>query len=171
MATTIVLADDHNIVRDGLRIYLEQVTDFSVVGEAADGLAAVDLVEKLQPDVLIVDVRMPGLNGIEVTRRVSARSPRTRTLVLSMYDSEAYVLEALRNGAYGYVLKTSKGPELVHAIHEVSAGRRYLSAPLSERAIETYTQKAEAPMFDCWPHIFHVYCLVRRPPATLPAQS
>ena len=101
MTTTIVLADEQNVMRESLKVYLEQVPGFLVVGEAADGLEALDMVEQLQPDVLITDVRMPGLDGIEVTRRVSGTLQDTRTLVLSMFGTEWYVPEALRNGEYG----------------------------------------------------------------------
>jgi DNA-binding NarL/FixJ family response regulator len=140
--TTIVLADDHPIVRRGLRTLLETERGLQIVGEAGDGLEAVHLVESLQPDVLIVDVLMPGLSGLEVTRQVSQRTAKTRVIVLSMYANEAYVLEALRNGASGYVLKDSGITDLVQAVRDVVAGRRYLSAPLSERAIAAYVEKA-----------------------------
>jgi DNA-binding NarL/FixJ family response regulator len=140
--TTIVLADDHPIVRRGLRTLLETKIGFQIFGEAGDGLNAVQLVEFLQPDVLIVDVLMPGLSGLEVTRQVSQRTAQTRVIVLSMYANEAYVLETLRNGASGYVLKDSSITDLVQAVRDVVTGRRYLSAPLSERAIEAYVEKA-----------------------------
>lgn len=145
---TIVLADDHHVVRQGLRALLEAEPEFSVIGEAADGLAATDLVNRLKPNVLVVDIMMPGLNGLEVARRVGAHSPQTRVIILSMYANEAYVLEALRKGAAAYVLKDSTATELVHAVREVNAGRRYLSPPLSDRAIETYAQKAQAAPLD-----------------------
>jgi two-component system response regulator NreC len=140
--TTIVLADDHHVVRQGLRVLLEAQPDFQLVGEAGDGLEAVQLTERLKPDVLVIDLMMPSLNGLEGTRQVSQRSPHTRVVILSMHANEAYVLEALRNGAAGYVLKDSSAADLVHAVREVVAGRRYLSSPLSERAIEAYIQKA-----------------------------
>lgn len=140
---TIVLADDHEIVRQGLRSLLETSPDFQVVGEANNGLETIQLVDRLQPEVLIVDIMMPGLNGLEVTRQVNQRSPQIQVIVLSMRTNEAYVLEALRNGAAGYVLKAGSMAELIQAIHEVTAGRRYLSPPLSERAIEAYIQKAK----------------------------
>jgi DNA-binding NarL/FixJ family response regulator len=140
--TTIVLADDHHVVRQGLRVLLETEPGFSVVGEAADGQETVKLVERLKPDVLIVDVVMPGLNGLEVTRQVRRRSPQTRVLILSMYANESYVLDALKNGATGYVLKDCNAADLVRGVHEVAAGRRYLGPPLTERAIEAYIQKA-----------------------------
>jgi DNA-binding NarL/FixJ family response regulator len=142
--TTIVLADDHSIVRQGLRALLEAEPDFAIVGEAADGLQVADLVERLKADVLVLDLMLPGLNGLEVTRQVHQQSPQIRIVILSMYANEAYVLEALRNGAAAYVLKEASAADLVHAIREVMAGRRYLSPPLSENAIELYTQKAKA---------------------------
>ena len=146
--TTIVLADDHHVVRQGLRVLLEGQPDFQLVGEAGDGLEAVQLTERLKPDVLIIDLMMPSLNGLEATRQVSQRSPHTRVVILSMHANEAYVLEALRNGAAGYVLKDSSAADLVHAVREVVAGRRYLSSPLSERAIAAYIQKASDVALD-----------------------
>lgn len=149
-AIRIVLADDHHVVREGLRALLETEPDFSIVGEAADGLAAVDLVERLKPDVLVADLMMPSLSGLEVARQVALRSPTTRVVILSMYANEPYVLEALRNGAMGYVLKDSTGADLVQAVRQVLTGDRYLSPPLSARAIEAYVQKAEAGSLDIY---------------------
>jgi two-component system response regulator NreC len=146
--TTIVLADDHHVVRQGLRALLEGQPDFQLVGEAGDGLEAVQLTERLKPDVLIIDLMMPSLNGLEATRQVGQRSSHTRVVILSMHANEAYVLEALRNGAAGYVLKDSSAADLVQAVREVVAGRRYLSAPLSERAIAAYIQKASDVALD-----------------------
>lgn len=150
MMVTILLAEDHHIVRQGLRAMLEAEADFQVVGEASEGLQAVQLVERLQPDVLIVDLVMPGLNGLEVVRQARDRSPLTRAVVLSMHANEAYVLEALRNGAAAYLLKDASVAELVGAVREVVAGRRYLSSPLSERAIEAYEQKAKGATLDVY---------------------
>jgi two-component system, NarL family, response regulator NreC len=146
--TTIVLADDHHVVRQGLRVLLEGQPDFQLVGEAGDGLEAVQLTERLKPDVLIIDLMMPSLNGLEATRQIGQRSSHTRVVILSMHANEAYVLEALRNGAAGYVLKDSSAADLVQAVREVVAGRRYLSAPLSERAIAAYIQKASDVALD-----------------------
>ncbi len=143
-ATRIVLADDHDIVRQGLRAVLEAAGDFTVVGESADGLEVPALVDRLRPNVLIVDLMMPGLSGLEVIRQVHERCPQVRIVVLSMHASEPYVLEALRNGAAGYVLKESSTAELVQAVREVTAGRRYLSQPLSDRAIQAYAEHADA---------------------------
>ncbi len=148
--TTIVLADDHQVVRHGLRVLLESEPSFRIVGEASDGLEAIDLVERQQPDIVVLDLMMPGLNGLEVARQSSHRSPRTNVVILSMYNNEAYVLEALRAGAKAYVLKASTSDELVRAIREVVAGRRYLSPPLSERAIQAYSQKAESAAVDAY---------------------
>lgn len=146
--TTIVLADDHQVVRQGLRALLEAEPEFAVVGEAADGLEAAEVVERAKPDVLVVDVMMPGLNGLDVAREVRRRSPQTRVVILSMYANEAFVLEALRSGAAGYVLKDAGAAVLFQAVREAAAGRRYLSPPLSERAIEAYVQKAHAEPLD-----------------------
>ncbi len=146
--TTIVLADDHHIVRQGLRALLEVEADFNIVAEAGDGLEALQLVEQLSPNVLVLDLMMPGLNGLEVTRQLSKHSPRTSIVILSMYANEAYVLEALANGAAAYVLKDSHSADLVHAVREAASGRRYLSPPLSDRAIEVYQAKAKAATLD-----------------------
>jgi len=145
---TIVLADDHHVVRQGLRALLEGESEFSVVGEASEGLEVIKLVERLKPTILLLDLMMPGLNGLEVTRQVRQRWPETRVLILSMHANEAYVLEALRSGAAGYVLKDASAADLIQAVHEVAAGRRYLSPPLSERAIEAYVQRAEVASAD-----------------------
>ncbi|MBI4790012.1 MAG: response regulator transcription factor [Chloroflexi bacterium] len=141
--TTIVLADDHHIVREGLRALLAREPDLVVVGEAADGLAALELVERNRPDILIVDVVMPGLNGLEVTRRAHEKFPETRVIVLTAHPAENYVVQALKNGAMGYVVKSVTYDVLAQAIHEVSQGRRYLSPPLSERALDVYVQAAD----------------------------
>ncbi len=141
--TTIVLADDHNVVRQGLRTLLEGEPGFEVVGEASDGHGAVDLVSSLQPDVLVIDLMMPNLNGLEVVRQVGKKFPTTRSIILSMHSNESYVVQALKYGAAGYVLQESIAGELVRAINEVSIGRRYLSPPLSDQAIEAYSNKSE----------------------------
>src|SRR5512143_2588050 len=103
--TTVVLADDHHIVRQGLRGVLEAEGDFSVIGEEADGLKVVALVERLRPTVLVLDLQMPGLNGLEIARQIAQRGLKTRVVILSMHANETYVLDALRHGAAGYVLK------------------------------------------------------------------
>ncbi|HET6861749.1 MAG TPA: response regulator transcription factor [Pyrinomonadaceae bacterium] len=146
--TTIVLADDHHIVRQGLRALLEVENDLHVVGEAGDGLEAVQKVELLGPKVLVLDLMMPGLNGLDVLKQIKKRSPNTQIVILSMYANEAYVLEALSNGASAYVLKDSKSADLVQAVREAAAGRRYLSPPLTARAIEVYQERAQSTTLD-----------------------
>lgn len=146
--TTIVLADDHKVVRQGIKSLLGAEPEFCVVGEAGDGLEAVKMVEDLEPDTLVVDIMMRGINGLEVTRQVSKRCPGTSIVVLSMHDEESYVLEALRNGAKAYVLKDSTTEDLVQAIRNVAAGHRYLSSSLSERAIEVYARKGQPDVVD-----------------------
>jgi DNA-binding NarL/FixJ family response regulator len=142
--TTIVVADDHPMIRQGVRALLEAEPDWSVVGEAADGPSAVELVEQVRPDVAIIDVMMPGISGLEVVRRVKRIAPQTVVVVLSMHADEPYVVEALRGGAQGYVLKGTNITVLVEALREVLAGRRYLSPPLSEGTIDAYRQRATA---------------------------
>jgi two-component system response regulator NreC len=137
----IIVADDHNIVRKGIRAILSDEADFKIIGEAADGLEAINLVEKLQPEILILDLMMGGINGLEVTLQLHKKCPKTGIIVLSMHSNEAYVLEALRSGARGYILKDNTTDDLVRAVREVAAGHRYLSSVLAERAIEAYTNK------------------------------
>ena len=146
----IVLADDHAVVRQGLRALLEKVPGFSVVGEASDGLQVADLVERTRPDVLVLDLVMPGLGGLDVAREVVRRSSRTRIVILSMHASEAFVIQAFRSGAAAYVLKDSSAADLVRAIREVLAGRRYLSPPLSDQAIEVYVARAKEGEVDVY---------------------
>jgi two-component system response regulator NreC len=141
---TVALADDHRVVRDGLRLVLQADHELEVVGEAGDGREAVELVERLSPDVLVLDLMMPGLGGIEVLRQVTRRSPKTRVVVLSMHADEGYVVQALGQGAAAYVLKDASATELLHAVRAVRAGRRYLSPPLSEAAVDSYVRRAEA---------------------------
>jgi DNA-binding NarL/FixJ family response regulator len=148
--TTIVLADDHRVVRDGLRALLRAEPDLSVVGEAADGLEVLVLVERLRPTVLVVDVVIPGLSGLDVTREVRRRCPDTRTVILSMYANEAYVLEALTNGAYGYVVKDASASDFLRAVREAAAGRRYLSPPLSEALVEDYARRRRGAPVDLY---------------------
>ena len=138
--TTIVLADDHPMVRQGVRTVLESEPDWHVIGETADGTAVLDLVARLKPDILLVDMMLPGLNGIEVTQQVRQQVPQTQVIVFSMHADKAYIREAFGKGALGYVLKESDATELIHAVHEVLTGRRYLSHTLAERAIDSFLQ-------------------------------
>lgn len=148
--TTVVLADDHAVVRQGLRALLEATPEFAIVGEVDDGLKVLEAMERVRPNVLVLDLMMPGLNGLEITRQVHKRFPQIRIVILSMHANEAYVLEALRHGAAGYVLKEATSEEVVQAVREAAAGRRYLSRPLSERAIEAYARKAQETSLDLY---------------------
>ena len=138
---TVVLADDHEVVRRGVRSILEADGHFKVVAEVADGLSAVQMAEKLKPTLLFLDLSLPRLHGLEALRQVRTGSPQTKIIVLSMHHDEPYVIEALRAGAMAYILKGSESTEIAHAALEVIAGRRYLSAPLSERAIAALTSR------------------------------
>jgi DNA-binding NarL/FixJ family response regulator len=140
----LVLVEDHEVVRQGLRALLVAEPDFQIVGETGDGLAAAELVAQLRPDVLVLDLMLPGLGGMEVVREVRQRSPETRVVILSMHTNEAYVLGALQAGAVAYVLKKSGASELLAAIRAAWTGRRYLSPPLSEVAIQAYVEKSRA---------------------------
>jgi two-component system, NarL family, response regulator NreC len=139
---TLVLAEDWVMVRQGVRALLELEKGFSIVGECGDGLETVKLVERLKPDVLVLGLMLPSLNGLDVVFHIGQKSLPTRAVILTMHANEAYVLEALRNGAYGYVLKDTPFEELVTAIREVHAGRKYLCRPLSEIRIKDYLLKS-----------------------------
>lgn len=134
----ILLADSHDLTRQGMRSLLETEPAFAIVGEATQGRDALDLVEQLSPAILIVDFALPGLNGIDITRYVTKHVPDTQVLIISLHEGEAYVIEALKSGATGYALKQSAASDLIQAVYEVAAGRRYLSPTLSERAIDVY---------------------------------
>jgi two-component system, NarL family, response regulator NreC len=147
--TSIVLADDHAVVRQGLRALLNAEPGLRVVGEAADGIEAVDLVEKLRPSVLVVDIMMPGLGGLDVTQRVTRRrSRRTNVVVLSMYSDEAYRIKALQNGALAYVRKDAGAEELIQAIQAAAEGHHHFNPPFSEQSIAKYRNDAGKPAVD-----------------------
>jgi DNA-binding NarL/FixJ family response regulator len=139
MMLTIVLADDHKVVRKGLKALLCSEPDFDVIGEAEDGRQALELVENLQPDILVLDLMMPEINGLEVTRRLCSRERHTRVVILSMHNNEAYILEALRVGASSYILKESPPEELLKGIRLAVAGKRYLGHPICADTIESYS--------------------------------
>jgi DNA-binding NarL/FixJ family response regulator len=139
---SVVIADDHEVVRRGVRSILESAGEYRVMAEVADGLSAVQAVEKHRPGLLFLDLSLPRLHGIDVLRQVRQHCPQTRVLVLSMHNDEPYVIEALRSGAAAFVLKGSESLEIARALEEVKAGRRYLSGPLSEWAIDALATKA-----------------------------
>jgi len=141
----IVLVDDHELVRQGIRSLLQRETDMQVVADAGDGLTALELVERLRPDVLVADLMLPGLGGLELTRQVLRRSPGTRVVVLSMHAAEPFVLKALAQGASAYVLKDAGIAELLKAIREAAQSRRYLSPPLADRAVAIYLDTKKGP--------------------------
>lgn len=136
---TVVLADDHRLVRLGFRRMLEDEPDIEVVGEAGNGLEAIEQVEKLLPAVAVVDMSMPELDGVQAIHEIRRRAPETRVLVLSMYDERSYIRNALKAGALGYVLKNAIDVDLVTAVKAVAEGRRFLSEPLTFKQIEEET--------------------------------
>jgi two-component system response regulator NreC len=144
--TRILLADDHAVVRKGFRLILESQPDMEVVGEAANGRETVSLAEQLKPDLAIVDVSMPELNGIEATRRLAEVSPRTRVLALSMHKDSVYVREILRAGARGYLLKDAADGDLLIAVRAVSRGEGYLSPAVSEAVLSDYRRHVTDPI-------------------------
>lgn len=144
MSTTILLADDHRIFRDGLRPLLAAQDDLEVVAEAEDGLEALRLARTLAPDIAVLDISMPGLNGIEVARRLSQEAPAIKTIILSMHSDRRFVLEALRAGARGYLLKDTGILELLAAVRAVSAGQIHLCTEVSEQVIRDYVNLADA---------------------------
>jgi two-component system, NarL family, response regulator NreC len=137
----ILLADDHTIVRQGLRKVLEERPEWEVVAEAGDGREAVRLAEQHRPDVAIVDVAMPLLNGIETTRQITKRVPNTRVLVLSMHADEAYVTQILQAGATGYLLKDSADVDLVKAVEEAASGRSFFSPAIARVMLDDYRRQ------------------------------
>lgn len=131
----VVLADDHNLVRQGIRQFLDQAPDIQVLAEAEDGAQAVELVASHQPDVAILDIRMPHVGGVEATRQIRARFPQVRILILTAHDDEPYIMALLRAGATGYILKTASSEELLHAVRSVFQGESTLSPKIAEKVI------------------------------------
>ncbi|MBT8363275.1 MAG: response regulator transcription factor [Deltaproteobacteria bacterium] len=150
-AVRIILADDHTIVRQGLAKLLEGERDLKVVGEAEDGRQAVNQVQKLKPDIVLMDIAMPNLNGIEATRQIKKISPQTRVIILSMHSHDRYINELFGLGASGYLLKNSTGTDIINAIHAALKGNTYLSPSISRRVIEDYiSMKSKSPRDDLY---------------------
>jgi len=139
----IVLADDHTIMRSGLRAVLDRYADMQVVGEAADGRQAIQCVEQNHPDVIVMDVAMPNLNGIEAARQISAKHASVSIVVLSMHSDEGYVLRALKAGARGYLLKDSAEGDLITAIRAVSQGKAFFSPAISRMLVDDYMRQLQ----------------------------
>ncbi len=137
----ILLADDHTVMRRGLRLLLESQPDFSVVAEAADGREAISQAEATEPDVVILDIAMPNLSGIEAAQRLNTALPRTAVVILSMHSDESYVLRALKSGAKGYLLKDSAEGDLIEAIRAVHQGRTFFSAEITRMLVADYVQE------------------------------
>jgi DNA-binding NarL/FixJ family response regulator len=137
----VLLADDHTLVLAGIRGLLTRLEGVEVVGEAADGYSTLRLAEELRPDIVLLDIGMPGMNGLEVAQRLSELDPAIRVIILSMHASEEYVLRALRAGAAGYLLKDSAVAELELAIRAVVRGETYLSPPVSKRVVDEYVSR------------------------------
>ncbi len=136
----ILLADDHNVLRDGMRLLLERQPGFSVVGEASDGRETLNLVQSQHPDVVVMDIAMPNMNGIEATRRIVEQHPQTGVVILSMHYDESYVIRSLKAGARAYLLKDALKAELIDAIHAVSQGKSFFSPKISSILQEDYVQ-------------------------------
>ena len=145
MAIHVLLADDHAVVREGLRGLLER-DGLKVVGEVSNGQEAVEAARATQPDVAILDLTMPSLNGLDAAREILRSSPRTKSLMLTMHDEDRYVLEALRAGVKGYVLKTQASQELAQAVREVLRGGTYLSPAISSAVVDAYLKKTDVPI-------------------------
>ena len=138
--TSLLLVDGHEIVRKGIRSLVESQSDFTVVAEASDGIEALKLVEALKPDVMVLEIMLKGIGGLEVVQQLSNRSPETKVVILSMYGNEVYVVEAVRAGAQAYVLKDSSAEELLTAIRRAASGQNFLCAHLAQRAFDVYSR-------------------------------
>ena len=143
MTISVFLADDHTVVRDGLRSLLEAQHDIQVVGDAADGRDAVRQVLELRPDIVVMDIVMPGLNGIDATRQICEGCPSIQVIMLSMHSTSEHIFRALRAGARGYLLKESAGKEVAEAIRVVYGRQRYLSARITDAVVDAYLRQSE----------------------------
>lgn len=145
MSLSVLIADDHDVVRRGLKSLLQTRPDWEVCGEAADGRTAVELAKKLKPQIVILDVTMPGLGGIEATRQILAARPRTEILILTMHESEELVAEILKAGARGYVLKTDTSRDLLRAVIALSEHKLFFTTTIAEIVLNGYLQQKQRP--------------------------
>ena len=144
MSTRILIVDDQRLMREGLRTLLELEPDFAVAGEAGDGAAALEVYEASTPDIVLMDIRMPGMDGVEATRRLRARHPGARVIILTTFDDEAYVFDGLRAGAQGYLLKDLSGDELATAIRTVMAGGALIEPSVARKVFAEFARLAPA---------------------------
>ena len=145
MKVSVFLVDDHAVVRDGLKLLLESCAGISVVGEASDGRTAVRRVRDLRPDVVVMDITMPEMDGVEATRQIREECPTAQVIILSMHSTSEHVFRALEAGARGYLVKESAGVEVVDAVIAVKEGRRYLSRKISEQVLDDYVKHRTGP--------------------------
>jgi len=144
MTITVFLADDHTVLRDALRILLDAQDDIRVIGDAGNGRDAVRQVVKMHPCIVIIDIAMPELNGIEATRQILEACPSTQVIVLSMHATAEHIFQALQTGVRGYLLKASAGAEVIEAVRAVHTGHRYLSEQISDQVIDEYVRQRES---------------------------
>jgi DNA-binding NarL/FixJ family response regulator len=143
MSISVFIADDHTVVRDGLRLLIETQSDMKVVSDASNGREAARQVLHTNPDVVIMDLAMPELNGVEATRQIRENCPATKVIILSMHSSSEHIFQALKAGAHGYLLKESAGMEVISAIRVVHSGKRYLSEKIGDQMIDEYIHNRE----------------------------
>jgi two-component system response regulator NreC len=141
--TTILLADDHTVIRSGLRMVLEKQSDFQVVGEAGDGRQAVKMADELKPDVVVMDIAMPNLNGIDAAKQIVNQNARVAVVILSMHSDESYVMRALKSGAKAYLLKDSAEADLIRAVRAVVEGKSFFSPAVSRMLLEDYVRQLQ----------------------------
>lgn len=140
MSIKILIVDDHGILRSGVKLIIDQTDDMKIVGQACDGHEGIELARKLKPDVVLMDISMPGLNGIEATKEIVSENPDIKILALSAYCNRRFVKDMLKAGASGYALKDTMADELIYAIKSVHAGRRYLSEKVTKLIVDDYAQ-------------------------------
>jgi two-component system response regulator NreC len=150
MAVNVVIADDHSVVRHGVKSLLQTIPELRVIGEASDGPQAVSMVQQFQPDLLIVDMAMPGMDGLEVTRQVNECCPEVRVIILTIHNDAAVVRQAFLNGASGYMLKDTTPEDLLRGVLDVVGGRRYLSPPLVEMVFDFFINAAQTGTADAF---------------------